>query len=351
MRSLTVPDRPRPSSTFVRSAALALGLVALLSGCLGVKVSSNGLLNGDGKPARLLGVNRMGTEYACIQGWGLFDGPSDAASVNAIKAWHTNTVRVPLNEDCWLAINGAPAAYSGDAYRTAITNYVSVLNAAGMIAILDLHWNAPGTQLSTGQQLMADADHAPAFWTSVATTFKSNSAVVFDLYNEPHDISWACWRDGCTTSQGWKSAGMQALVDAVRATGAKQPLLLGGLAWANDLSQWLTFEPTDPAGQLIAGFHLYNFTTCATATCWDSTIAPVAAHVPVLTGELGENDCGHGFIDTYMAWADTHNISYLGWTWTVADCSGTPSLITDYTGTPTAFGIGLRDHLAAIGGI
>jgi len=31
----------------------------------------------------------------------------------------------------------------------------------------------------------------------VATAFKANSAVLFDLYNEPHhDVSWHCWRFG-----------------------------------------------------------------------------------------------------------------------------------------------------------
>ena len=60
----------------------------------------------------------------------------------------------------------------------------------------------------------ADADHSPKFWSSVATYFKANPAVVFDLYNEPHVGSWACWRDGCTSSAGWRTAGMQALVNA-----------------------------------------------------------------------------------------------------------------------------------------
>jgi len=35
-----------------------------------------------------------------------------------------------------------------------------------------------------------------------------------------------------------------------------------------------------------------------------STIQPVAAQVPVVTGEMGENDCGHGYVDGYMSWAD-----------------------------------------------
>src|SRR2546422_3166294 len=52
--------------------------------------------------SRLRGVNRSGTEYACAQGWGMFDGPSDSASVQAIASWKANVVRVPLNETCWL---------------------------------------------------------------------------------------------------------------------------------------------------------------------------------------------------------------------------------------------------------
>jgi len=67
-----------------------------------------------------------------------------------------------------------------------------------------------------------------------------------------------------------------------------------------------------------------------------------------VTGELGENDCGHAYIDQYMSWADLHGISYLAWTWDTWDCANGPALITDYTGTPTAFGAGFRDHLAAL---
>jgi len=46
-----------------------------------------------------------------------------------------------------------------------------------------------------------------------------------------------------------------------------------------------------------------------------------------------------------MAWADSHRISYLGWTWDTWNCSSGPALITSYSGTPTAFGAGFRDHL------
>ena len=313
---------------------------------LSIGVSGNHLVNGSGQAIRLLGVNRSGTEYACIQGWGIFDGPNDATSIAAMAAWHINAVRIPMNEDCWLNINGVAPGYGGTPYQAAIQSYVKLLHQYGLYAILDLHWNAPGTTKATGQQVMPDADHAPAFWTSVASVFKSDPAVLFDLYNEPHDVSWSCWRNGCT-SPGWPTAGMQSLVTAVRSTGATQPIMSGGLAWSNDLSGWSANKPLDPANALVASFHNYNFNVCD-PTCWTNTVAPLAAQVPVVTGELGEDDCAHGYVDQYMSWADAQAISYLGWTWDTWDCASGPALISNYDGTATAFGIGFRDHLRAL---
>jgi hypothetical protein len=315
---------------------------------LSIAVSGNHLVDGNGATIRLLGVNRSGTEYACIQGWGLFDGPNDATSVAAMASWHINAVRIPLNEDCWLNINGVNPSYAGATYQAAVQSYVNLLHQYGLYAILDLHWNAPGTTQSTGQQVMPDADHSPAFWTSVASFYKSDPAVLFDLYNEPHDVSWSCWLNGCSTgSPAWTTAGMQSLVNAVRATGATQPIMVGGLAWSNDLSGWLANKPADSANALVASFHNYNFNVCD-PSCWNATVASLANQVPVVTGELGENDCAHGYIDQYMPWADAHGISYLGWTWDTWDCANGPALISNYDGTPTAFGIGFRDHLASL---
>jgi hypothetical protein len=336
----------------VLAAAAIAGAIPAARGSaatpLSIGVSQNHLIDGNGATIRLLGVNRSGTEYACIQGWGLFDGPNDAPSVAAMASWHINAVRIPLNEDCWLDINGVNPAYAGASYQSAIQSYVNLLHQYKLYAILDLHWNAPGTTKATGQQVMPDADHSPAFWTSVASFFKADPAVLFDLYNEPHDIAWSCWLNGCSVgSPAWTTAGMQDLVTAVRSTGATQPIMIGGLAWANDLSQWFANRPADPANALVASFHNYNFNVCD-PTCWNSTVAPLAAQVPVVTGELGENDCAHGYIDQYMPWADAHGISYLGWTWDTWDCANGPALISNYDGTPTAFGIGFRDHLAAL---
>jgi hypothetical protein len=111
----------------------------------------------------------------------------------------------------------------------------------------------------------------------------------------------------------------------------------------------LASKPLDSANALVASFHIYNFNACMTASCWNTALASVAAQVPVVTGELGENDCAHGFIDQYMSWADIHGVSYLAWTWNLWGCTGgNMALITDYSGTPTAYGQGFRDHLIAV---
>ena len=334
--------------------ALALGVIAACCGCgsdrLAVHVDGNHLVDGNGKAIRLLGVNRSGAEYACVGrlGLGVFAGPTDKEAVAAMKDWGINAVRLPLNEHCWLGINGAPDRYSSAEYRAAIRAYVSRLHEVGLYVVLDLHWNAPGRDKASGQQSMADLDHAPDFWSSVARAFKDDPAVVFDLYNEPHAISWRCWRDGCVQPQGWRSAGMQTLLDAVRVNGARQPIVSTGLDWGADLSSWRAYRPHDPAHQLVAGIHAYDFNSCASADCWKSTVGSVRG-VPVVATEFGQKSCSDAFMGRFMDWADSAGVSYLGWSWNPSGCAA-PALIRSWDGQPTASGEQLRAHLRGLRG-
>lgn len=312
---------------------------------LAVRVSGKRLVNAQGETLRLVGVNRSGSQFMCVLDRGIFDGPADATSIAAMKAWQINAVRVPLNEDCWLGINGLNPAYSGVAYRSAITAYVSQLDAAGLYAILDVHWNAPGNEQADGQQDMLDASHGYALWRSIATAFKDDPAVLFDLYNEPRGLGrtpeegWRCWARGCG-----EYAGMSGLVSTVRATGARNVILLGGLGWAADDSQWLKYEPKDPLHQLAASFHVYDgHTLCTAESCWNRTLLPLSAHVPLVDGEFGEMQCGEpssiAWLNRWMSYATAHGFSMLAWAWNTEEggCSP-PSLITSYAGVPTPYG-------------
>jgi hypothetical protein len=312
------------------------------------------------------GVNRSGAEYACVQGWGFFDGPVDEKSILAIKSWtHVTAVRVPVNDACWNAESYGNAAYAGTNYINAVTGYVKLLNANGIVAILDLHWTDglyTGTSggcssaHATCQKPMPDAAQTIPFWTSIANTFKGNNAVIFDLFNEPYasratgdtTTGWQCWRGGGTCAGiGYQVAGMQSMVNAVRSTGATNVLMLGGEEYSNDISQWLTYKPTDSANNLVASWHSYNFNTCATQSCWTSQVAPVIAQVPVVVGETGENDCGGSYMNTLTTWLNSQNTGYLAWTWdTWGSCPNV--LITSYDGTPTVFGAAYKAILQAL---
>src|SRR5436309_13815526 len=166
-------SRRRPAAAFVLAILLTMNpppesavgaWSASADAVSALHVDGNQLVDSSGLTVQVRGVNRSGTEYACIQGWGIFSGPNDAASLQAMKLWGVNAVRVPLNEDCWLGINGAPAAYSGAIYQQAIRDYVALLNQNSMYAILDLHWSAPGTAPATWMAAMPDIEHSLDFW-------------------------------------------------------------------------------------------------------------------------------------------------------------------------------------------
>jgi hypothetical protein len=348
----------------------------------GLHVSGTRLVDGSDKPVVLHGVNISGTEFACAQGgasgnagWSIFGGqPEDSPkTIAAIQKWHANVVRVPLNEDCWLGLNGINPAYGGAAYRAAIINFVQRLSSSGMYVIVDLHWSAPGNAVALSQQPMADKDHSPSFWGSVARQFAGDLNVVFDLYNEPFlygsyfdkgsQDSWLCWLNGCglnqyltggqpyTKSHSWQTAGMQELIDVVRSTGASNVVIANGLNWANDASGWLAHRPHDPAGNLAAGWHEYGGEQCAALACWTNTIAPIAASVPVIVGETGDStgsSCHLANLPAFLPWADSHGMSYLAWTFNPWGYDH-DVLIKDWQGTPSACeGEYYAAHLAAV---
>lgn len=317
----------------------------------GLRVVGNRILK-DGVPFQIRGVNRSGTEYACVQRGGLFDGPSDDASLEAIAAWGANAVRIPLNETCWLGINGVAPAASGAVYRDAILAYVRRVRAHGLIPILDLHWAAPGTRQATEQLPMPNADHTPELWRQVAAAVADDPYVVLELFNEPwpdwnQDTAeaWRCWRDGGTCAGiDYQAAGMQQLVDAVRSTGAENVILAGGIRFANTLSQWLTYRPRDPLGQLAAAWHVYSTGFCADRACYDGSPADVAAVVPIVATEIGDEACGGAFMTSLMDWLDAHGAGYLAWVWNT--WTGCMVLVDDYDGTPRGvYGTTYRDRL------
>ncbi len=189
--------------------------------------------------------------------------PGGRRGDQAIAGWKATAVRIPLNEECWLGLSDIKPEYGGTNYINAVKDLVARVEAHGMTPILEMHWsygqytgNSAGCSdvHATCQKPMPDMSYAPSFWASVAGIFKDDPAAVFDLFNEPYPDratssatdAWKCWRDGGTCPGiPYEVAGMQDLVDSIRGAGAKNVVMAGGLAYSNDLGQWLTYRPTD----------------------------------------------------------------------------------------------------------
>jgi len=325
-----------------------------------IKVQGNKFVDESGKTIMLRGVSHSGTEYACVQGHGITEGDVGASGVAAIKSWGNNIVRIPLNEDCWLGINGVPSKSGGDNYKKAIQSYVNFITQAGLIAILDLHWTADGSTLATKQDPMPDLSHSPQFWSEVAKAYKNQSNVMFELFNEPFPGSgnpqsedWECWRDGnCPGSTGvhFTAAGMDKLVSAVRATGATNVIILGALAWSNYMKGWLDHVPKDPINQLGAVWHSYDFNACNNEGCWDSQVKPVADKYPMIVTESGFKI---DYVQKLWPWLESNHISYMAWVWNTWGAHNKTAngegLITNYDGTPSQpWGTTWKKQLASV---
>jgi len=351
------------------SAPVLVSVVSATSTAPQLHVAGNKLVDAGGKTVVLRGVNRSGAEFACVQGNGIFDGPVSQASITVMKQWGATAVRVPLNEACWNAESYVSPAYAGAAYQNAIKSYVNLLNDNGLAVILDLHWtdgayngNSAGCSSAQAvcQKPMPDAAQAIPFWSSVAAAFKGNNAVIFDLFNEPYASradnfnsaeGWQCWATGSPcTGIGYPVAGMQQMINAVRGAGANNVVMLGGEEYANDLTGWLQYKPTDPDNNLVASWHSYNFNTCNTQSCWTAQIAPVIAQVPVIAGEIGENDCAGTYINPLTTWLDSQSTGYLAWTWNNWNVGCGPVLLTSYNGTATTYGAAYKAHLLSLAG-
>ena len=140
-------------------------------------VSGNRILDQDGRRVLFQGVNRSGTEYACVRGWAIFDGPNTASSVQAIASGHVSIVRVLLNEDCWLGINGISRSTRGRITGTRSSTMSDCCTAMGCTPRCRSTrprqaWTA------TYQPAAPDEDHAPALWASVASAFRNDPNVI-----------------------------------------------------------------------------------------------------------------------------------------------------------------------------
>ena len=249
-------------------------------------------------------------------------------------------MRIALNQDFWLP--GSPL--SDPNYPALVDDAIPWAEMAGMDVFLDLHWSDRGVlgscPPSAGcQQLMPDANSL-TFWSQVAARYQNDGRVAFELYNEPHDVRWDVWRNGGPTFQGWQAVGMQQLYDAVRATGAQNLVVIGGLDWAYDLSGVPANRIT--GYNIVYATHPYTSTdgTLRPPSDWDRAFGSLTRTDPVVATEFGvlnDTACTTDYDSQLIQYADAHFAGWTAWAWYPGGCTF-PAIVNDWAGTPSATG-------------
>ncbi len=311
-------------------------------------VVGNHLEDSAGHRVRLQGVNLPSLEWS-EAGDHLFESLDVA-----MEGWGARLIRLPLSQDFWAGqARGARSREAADAYHTRVDRVVRRAADRGSYVVIDLHWSDGGVWGEhVGQHAMPD-DNSLLFWKEAAARYANNPAVLFDLYNEPHDVSWEVWRGGGMVQErnsdpsrglslSYHSPGMQALLDAVRGTGARNLVVAGGLNWAYDLRGIVEGHAlADPKGQgVLYATHLYPW-----KKDWDVHVTPVIAKYPVFVGEAGtkpwkpgdpphENVYTESWAPRVIDYIEGHQLSWTAWSF---HPGASPCLISGWDYTPTPY--------------
>jgi hypothetical protein len=348
----------------VSTASVKAEAAASLPMPLPLKAVGTQILNSKNEPVHLRGVNCASMEWTSNG-----EGHIVQSVKVAIDDWHVNHIRLPLAQDRWFG-KAPEQKDEGKAYRALVKEVVDLCASKGCYIILDLHWSDVGEWgQNIGQHSMPD-ENSLAFWKDIAPVYANHPAVIYDLYNEPHDVTWDIWLNGGTvtdrpnrrgaTPKTFQAVGMQKLLDTVRATGAKNVIIAGGLNWAYDFDGILEGRQLkDPDGNgVIYANHVYNNKGHGVEV-WIARMEKATAKLPVIVSEFGgsggpnrrmgrgggpASPSGDDWLLHVMQVIQDHN-----WSWTAWDFhpQAGPTLISDWNYTPTPdFGVFVKQMLA-----
>lgn len=302
-----------------------------------LRAEGNRLKNPEGGTVRLQGVNIASLEWTSR-------GENVLKSVGvAIDDWGCNLIRLPLSQDRWFG-RAREQQDGGTVYRQLVEQVVKSAAEKQCYVLLNVHWSNAGIWGQyIGQHWMPD-DNSAAFWEAVAAASANHPAVLFDLYNEPHDVSWDVWRNGGIVSEKnskspggkleYHTPGMQKLVELCRDKGAMNVVVAGGLDWTYDLSGLTNgFALSDSKGRgVVYATHIYPW-----KKNWDRRVTVALDRFPVLVGEVGcdargREEPAETWAPKALAYIQQHQLNWTAWDF---HPSASPCLIRDWNYTPT----------------
>ena len=309
--------------------------------------SGNRIINlTTGQPILLRGVNRSGLEYSGPDDEGFLSGASlSRAEIQFIvHDWRANIIRLPFNQD--FVLRGR-LGHSAEEYQKAIDQVIFWASQAGAYTLLDLQWLDADRVYGGDRNFVAPLPNSDSLqlWTTLASRYKDEPAVLYDLFNEPHDRlpddPYPLNKlDGSTYPPGQMSVTMRewqpwarALTRAIREQNPDALVFIAGTNWAYDLRGM----PID-LSNVVYSTHVYS----NKGTNWPQAFGNLAASFPVFVGEFGGSDtpADLDFVRDLVDYIQQLQLGFTAWSW-----SNDPFLVTRYA--PTAVGQIVRQTLSS----
>ena len=199
---------------------------------------------------QLLGVNLSGAESGDpingVLGYN-YVYPT-TSEIDYFASLGLNVIRIPI---AWQRFQPTEDGALSTTQLGQLETLVSYAATKGITVDIDLHNYGAGWGADVGTATTPDSAFAN-FWSQMATYFKSAPNVIFGLMNEPNSIAPAAW-----------AVAAQDAVNAIRATGASQEILVSGSDW-DTASSWVSSGNaatvgaiTDPDNNLAFEVHQY----------------------------------------------------------------------------------------------
>jgi endoglucanase len=299
-----------------------------------LKVVGNKILDKNNSPVVLRGMSlywSMGRDARKFY--------NASAVQNLYSGWKATVIRAAMGVDANWA--GDEQGYISDkTNQTRVETVVDAAIATGIYAIIDWHSHAAETQQST----------AISFFEAMARKYKDVPNVIYEIYNEPVDQTWA----------GQIKPYAQAVVNAIRAIDPNNLILIGTRQYCQ--------YPNEAADSPVNGNHLayvVHFYSAQEGHKQDlrDRSGGAASKVPLFITEFGITEAdGGGKIDKAEAekwfdWCDKNHVGWANWSlsrqgetsgaltsgasdtgpWGDGDCKESGKFIRDkliYYGTP-----------------
>jgi hypothetical protein len=320
----------------------------LSNGLPGLGTSSNRIVNpANGDPVILRGVNRSGLEYAGPDEQGFLSGASLSRSEIEflVREWRCNIIRLPFNQDFVLRGRlGRP----GEQYQQALDQVIYWASMFGAYTLLDLQWLDAERMYGGNRNFVAPLPNVESveLWRTLARRYASEPAVLYDVFNEPHDrLADDPYplnkEDGTTYPPGQRRVTMKEwqpwarkLTQAIRGENPDALVFVGGTNWAYDLRGM----PMD-LENIVYSTHVY----LNKGNEWPEAFGNLSKSVPVFAGEFGGYDTPEDldFVQRLIRYMQELEIGWTAWSW-----SDSPFLVTRYATTP--FGEVVRQSLAKL---